>query len=188
MDAYYKKTIEFAYHKNTYKFDVANTIFSTFDIDLGTQLLLRSVKLEENKTLLDLGCGYGALGIILSTMYKTSKTTMVDKDLLSIKYAQANVAQNKLENIELIGSVGLETVPMFEYDYIFSNIPAKIGDQAIEEEFILKPLTYLRKDGNYYFVIMSALNRLIPMLGTKHNLKLTQIVKKNRYVVYKLTH
>ena len=186
MDSYYKKTIEYNFHKNHFTFDVANTIFSTFDVDVGSQLLLRTVLAKEGDTLLDIGCGYGVLGIVLSKLFNTSKTTMVDKDLLSLKYARINAEKNGVINAELIGSVGLESVPRYRYDIIVSNIPAKIGDEAIEKEFILKPLEYLSENGTYWFVVVSALNRLIPLIGIKHNLDLKQVVKKNRYAVYKL--
>lgn len=186
MDPYYKKTIEFNYYKHTFRFDVANTIFSTFDIDTGTQLLLRTIQMHENKSLLDLGCGYGALSVILSALYKTSKVTLVDKDMLSLRYAEMNLRQNNILNAEIIPSVGLTSVPSQLFDVIVSNIPAKAGDLAIEQDFILKPLEYLAKDGAYWFVVVTALNRLIPEVGERHKLNLKQIVKKNRYAVYKL--
>jgi 16S rRNA (guanine1207-N2)-methyltransferase len=186
MDPYFKKTIEYDLYKNHFTFDVANTIFSTFNIDIGSQLLLRTISANEGSTLLDIGCGYGVLGIVLSKLLNTSKITMVDKDLLSLKYARVNVEKNKVGNAELIGSVGLENVPEYKYDLIVSNIPAKIGDEAIEKEFILKPMDYLSKDGTYWFVVVTALNRLIPSIGLKHNLDLKQVVKRNRYAVYRL--
>lgn len=186
MDPYYKKTIKFNYHKHSFVFYVANTIFSTFGIDIGSQLLLRTVSVKEGASILDLGCGYGTLSIVLSKLFNTSKVTMVDKDLLSLRYAKINVEKNSVDNVELISSVGLENVPAYKYDIIVSNIPAKIGDEAIEKEFILKPLEYLKEGGTYWFVVVTALNRIIPIIGERNNLNLKQVIKKNRYTVYKL--
>jgi hypothetical protein len=86
----------------------------------------------------------------------------------------------------VVGSVGLESVPPGPYDLITSNIPAKIGDDAIEQEFILGPLSLLRPDGEYWFVVVSGLNRLIPGLGTKHRLRMKQVKKRAGHAVYQI--
>lgn len=186
-DPYYKKTIEFNYQKKHFVFDVANTIFSTFDVDIGSQLLLRTITNKDFKSLLDIGCGYGALSVILGSLYQPSRILMIDKDLLSIRYAKNNIEKNSIKNAEVLPSIGLENVEDEKFDLIVSNIPAKIGDTAIEKDFILKPLEHLNDEGEYWFVVVSALNRLIPEIISKHKLNGRQIVKKNRYAVYRLT-
>ncbi|MCU0494963.1 MAG: class I SAM-dependent methyltransferase, partial [Chloroflexaceae bacterium] len=72
------------------------------------------------------------------------------------------------------------------FDLIVSNIPAKIGDDAIEQEFILGPLARLRPGGNFWFVVVSGLNHLIPKVGVRHKLKLKEIKKRSGYTVYQL--
>lgn len=187
MDLYFKKTINYKYLNYSFSFDVANTIFSTFDIDIGTQLLIRNIKLNyKPSNLLDLGCGYGVLGIVFSKMFNIPKVTFVDKDMLSLRYSKINADNNEINNYELISSVGLEKVHKQKFDLIVSNIPAKIGDEAIEKDFILKPLEYLGENGEYWFVVVTALNRLIPSLKEKYSLNLVQITKRNRYSVYRI--
>lgn len=77
-------------------------------------------------------------------------------------------------------------MPPGPYDLIVSNIPAKIGDLAIEQEFVLAPLERLRPDGEYWFVVVSGLNHLIPRLGPRHNLRLKEIKKRSGYSVYRV--
>lgn len=187
-DAYYKKRIAYSLRGQQFAFDVAHTLFSTFEVDDGTDLLLRTVDPAdpEPRQILDLGCGAGVIGITIAKRFPAATVTMADKDLLAVRYARHNAALNGVTNANVIGSVGLSDVPPGPYDLIFSNIPAKIGEEAIEQEFVLGPLARLRPGGEYWFVVVSGLNHLIPRLGPRHNLKLKEIKKRSGYTVYRL--
>lgn len=185
-DVYFKKRIAYTWHDQSFLFDVAHTIFSSFQVDEGTSVLLRFLEAQSPQRILDLGCGYGVLGIVLSRRFPMAHVTMVDKDLLAVRYARHNCALNNSTNTEVIGSVGLEQVPEIDYDLIVSNIPAKIGDAAIEQDFILAPLERLGPDGVYWIVVVSGLNRLIPAIGVRHNLKLKEVKKRAGHTVYRI--
>lgn len=90
---------------------------------------------------------------------------MVDRDLLAVKYANINLEKNEVANARAIGSIGIESVKDQTLDLIVSNIPAKIGDEAITEEFILRPYSLLTHGDEYWIVVVSALNRLISRVG-----------------------
>jgi 16S rRNA (guanine1207-N2)-methyltransferase len=185
-DVYFKKRIEYKHHGQTYAFDVAHTLFSTYQIDEGTDLFLRTIDVAAPQRILDLGCGCGVIGIVLARRFPTARVVSVDRDLLAVRYAQHNALLNDAPNITVLGSVGFEQVPMTSFDLIVANIPAKIGDEAIEQEFILDPLAHLRPGGDYWFVVVSGLNRLIPHIGTRRNLKLRQVKKRAGHAVYHL--
>jgi 16S rRNA G1207 methylase RsmC len=187
-DVYHKKRIDYSLRGQRFAFDVAHTLFSTFEVDDGTDLLLRSVEPANPapEQILDLGCGAGVIGISIARRFPEAHVTMADKDLLAVRYARHNAALNGVANIAVLGSVGLSEVPPGPYDLIFSNIPAKVGDEAIEQEFVLGPLGRLRPGGEYWFVVVSGLNHLIPKLGPRHNLKLKEIKKRSGYTVYRL--
>ncbi len=187
LDAYYKKRISYSLRGLQFAFDIGHTIFSSFEVDDGTDLLLRSLEPVAPPTrILDLGCGCGVIGITLARRYPAATVVMADKDLLAVRYARHNAALNNAPNASALGSVGLESVPPGPYDMILSNIPAKIGDLAIEQEFILGPLAQLRAGGEYWFVVVSGLNHLIPRLGVRNQLKLKEIKKRSGYTVYRL--
>ncbi|MFO7170768.1 MAG: methyltransferase, partial [Chloroflexota bacterium] len=57
---------------------------------------------------------------------------------------------------------------------------------ANEQEFILGPLSVLRPGGEYWFVVVSGLNRLIPGIGVKHNLRMKQVKKRSGHTVYQI--
>lgn len=186
-DAYYKKTIEFSLHGESFAFDVAQTLFSSFKVDAGTELLLRTLDVPPPARVLDLGCGYGPLGIVLARRFPEARVTLTDADLLAVRYARANCEANGVEaRTEVRSGVGLESVADGRFDLIVSNVPAKIGDEAIEREFMLGPLDRLQPGGEFWFVIVSGLNRLIPKIGTRHALDLKQMRKRSGHAVYRL--
>jgi 16S rRNA G1207 methylase RsmC len=185
-DIYYKKRIEYTARAGRFAFDVAHTLFSTYDIDEGTDLFLRTIEPGAPRMILDLGCGAGVIGIVLARMFPEARVVLADRDLLAVRYARHNAALNETPNVEVVGSVGLESVPPGPYDLVVSNIPAKIGDEAIEQEFILGPLALLRPEGEYWFVVVSGLNRLIPGLGVKNQLRMKQVKKRAGHAVYQI--
>lgn len=190
QDPYFKKQITQKFKNQEFKFDVPHEVFSTFKIDIGTVLLLKNLLKQniEPKKVLDLGCGYGPIGIVVAKMFPSvKKVTMVDKDLLAVKYAKYNSKLNDVyEKTNIFGSVGLEEVKEKDFDLILSNVPAKIGDRAIEKEFILEPLSRLGKDGTFWIVVVSGLNRLIPRLCKRNNIENKQIVKRHGHTVYRI--
>lgn len=186
VDRYFKKQIQYRHQRQDFTFDVGHTLFSSFEVDEGTDVFLRFLQPKAPTTILDLGCGYGPIGIILARLYPAAQVVMADRDLLAVRYARHNAAHNGQSNVAVVGSVGLENVPDLPYNLIVSNIPAKIGDEAIEHEFILDPYERLVPGGDYWFVVVSGLNHLIPRLGQRHALKLKEVKKRAGHSVYHL--
>jgi 16S rRNA (guanine1207-N2)-methyltransferase len=185
-DVYFKKRIDYYCRNQSFSFDVAHTLFSSHQIDEGTDLFLRTIDVLAPRSIIDMGCGCGVIGIVLARLYPDAHVTSLDRDLLAVRYTRQNAALNQASNVTAIGSIGLESAPADPVDLIVANIPAKIGDQAIEQEFILEPLEHLRPGGDYWFVVVSGLNHLIPGIGTRHRLKLKQVKKRAGHAVYHL--
>ncbi|MGB2695125.1 MAG: methyltransferase [Dehalococcoidia bacterium] len=185
-DPYFKKRISFEHQGEQLEFDVAHTLFSSHEIDQGTALLLRTLDVEAPARVLDLGCGYGALGITLGRCFPDANVTMIDSDLLAVRYAHHNCALNNITNAQVIAGVGIDDAPPGDFDLIVSNIPAKIGDDAIEQEFVLAPLARLTTGGAFWFVVVSGLNRLIPKIAVRNDLRLREMKKRAGHTVYVL--
>ena len=185
-DVYFKKRIDYYCRGQSFTFDVAHTLFSSHQIDEGTDLFLRTIDVLAPRGIIDMGCGCGVIGIVLARLFPEARVTSLDRDLLAVRYTRRNAALNQTSNVTAIGCVGLESAPAEPVDLIVANIPAKIGDDAIEQEFILEPLERLRQGGDYWFVVVSGLNHLIPGIGTRHHLKLKQIKKRAGHAVYHL--
>ncbi len=186
MDMYFKKEIVYPFQGEKFKFDVANTLFSTFEMDHGTDILLRALIPNRPKTILDLGCGYGPIGIILARKNPQAQVTMLDVNLLAVRYTKNNIEKNNVKNATVSGSVGMEQVMDKTFDLIMSNIPAKIGDEAITQDFILTSYKHLNPGGELWIVVINALNRLIPKVGRKNELNMKEVKKRNGHTVYRI--
>ena len=187
-DPYFKKRVSLNPRDGErLEFDVAHTLFASHEVDLGTQLLLRYIEAEPApRRILDLGCGYGVLGIALARRFPGAEVVLADSDLLALRYAGANAILNEATNVHAVGSVGLEQVPAGTFDLIVSNVPAKIGDRAIEEDFVLAPRSRLAPGGAYWFVVVSGLNQLTKRLAGHHDLPLRQVRTRSGHTVYRL--
>lgn len=105
-------------------------LFSPKEIDEGTQLLLDYLPaFKPNSHLVDLGCGYGPIGITLAATNPDSQIMMLDKDFVAVDYANKNVQQNQLTNAEAMLSNGLSAVRGQSFDAVISNVPAKVGKE-----------------------------------------------------------
>lgn len=187
MDPYFKKQIEYPLASKKFVFDVAETLFSTFAIDHGTDFLIRNVTTNNPKTILDLGCGYGPIGIVFASKYPNSQVTLLDRDLLAVRYTNLNIRKNNITNALSLGSIGMEAVQDKAFDLIVSNIPAKIPDEAITQEFILLPYQYLNPGGELWVVVVNALNRLIPRIIVYGNKTMQDVKKRKGHTIYKIT-
>ena len=187
MDVYFKKEITYPFEGKKFRFDLGETLFSTFAIDHGTDVFLRSVVPEiEPKRILDLGCGYGPIGIVLADKFPAAEVIMIDRDLLAVRYANYNIKKNSIGNARAIGGVGMESVADQKFDLIVSNIPAKIGDDAISQEFILDPIKHLNSGGELWVVVVNYLNRLIPKVRGQNELNLKQVRNRSGHTVYRI--
>ena len=186
MDVYFKKEIIYPFEGEKFKFDVGNTLFSTFDLDNGTDILLRTIVPNNPKSILDIGCGYGPIGIVLAKKNPQAQVTMIDKDLLAVRYAKLNIEKNNIHNANVLGSVGMEQIMDKTFDLIVSNIPAKIGDKAIIQDFILIPFEHLNPGGELWIVIINALNRLVPKIKRQYQLNIKRAKKRSGHSVYRI--
>lgn len=186
MDIYFKKEITYLLAGKKFVFDIGETLFSTFEVDYGTDLLLRYLIPNNPKIILDLGCGYGPIGIVLAKNIPGAQVIMIDRDLLAVRYSKLNLVKNNITNTTVLGSIGMEAIHDQTFDLIASNIPAKIGDEAIASEFILAPYKQLNPEGELWVVVVNALNRLVPKIAGDNNLNIKEIKKGNGHTVYKI--
>ena len=135
-------------------------LFSPKGIDAGTHLLIEHLDIQEGGTCLDLGCGYGAIGITLAKSVETSTVYMVDKDFVAIDYARKNVEQNRLQNCHVLLSNGFSHLPDIQFDLIVSNLPANVGKELLQI-FLADAKRYLKPNGRLYVVTISGLREFI---------------------------
>lgn len=139
------------------RFESTWGLFSPREIDEGTRLLLQHITLKPEADCLDLGCGYGPIGLTLAALAPQGRTLMVDKDFVAVDFAQRNAARNRLKNASSLLSNGFEQVPPeMRFDLIASNVPAKVGKELLSI-LLHDAHARLRPGGQLYLVTISGL-------------------------------
>jgi 16S rRNA G1207 methylase RsmC len=134
-------------------------LFSPREIDEGTRLLLDHVEVAQGDDCLDLGCGYGPIGLALAAMAPAGRTLMVDKDFIAVDYANRNAARNGLTNARAQLSNGFAQIdPGLHFDLIASNIPAKVGRELLAI-LLHDAHVRLRPGGRLYVVTVNGLRQ-----------------------------
>ena len=132
-------------------FKTDNGVFSKGELDFGTKILIETI-LKENLSgnVLDLGCGYGAIGVILSKL-RNVYVDMIDINNRAVHLTKLNIKGNECSCVEVFSSDGFNFVTK-KYNYIISNPPIRIGKVKLYE-LIKNAREYLCQDGIIYLVI-----------------------------------
>lgn len=132
-------------------------LFSPKAIDEGTHLLLEYVEVSPDADILDLGCGYGPLGLTLAKLAPQGQTHLVDKDYVAVEFTAKNAGLNHLPNAKAYLSNGFSAVPAEQkFDLIVSNVPAKIGTELLQI-FLHDAHAHLKPGGTLAIVTVSGL-------------------------------
>lgn len=107
-------------------------VFSKGEVDLGSQILIEALPCRPGSTVLDLGCGYGPIGMAAATLVgPTGQVFMVDVNERAVELARKNLAKNKIENAQALVSDGLSALPDRQFDWVLSNPPIRAGKAVI---------------------------------------------------------
>lgn len=137
-------------------FDTTWGIFSPRAIDDGSIMLLKYLDVAPSDNCLDLGCGYGVLGLTMAKMAPQGTTLMVDKDYVAVDYANRNAKKNQITNASARLSNGFSDVPEKNFNVIVSNIPAKVGNELLYI-FLHDAYQRLEPGGRFYVVTITGL-------------------------------
>ncbi|MEN8178893.1 MAG: methyltransferase [Pseudomonadota bacterium] len=134
-------------------------IFSPRDIDEGTRLLIDYLRIEPDDDCLDLGCGYGPIGMFMARWAHQGQILMVDKDFMAVDFSNANARRNNLTNARAQLSNAFDHIdPQLRFDVIASNIPAKVGKEMLS--LILHDAQdRLKRNGRLYVVTINGLRQ-----------------------------
>jgi len=166
--AEYRKDITFSETlcDHALKFHSTWGIFSPREIDSGTRLLMQYIKIDPDDDCLDLGCGYGPVGLTMAKLAPNGNTILVDKDFMAVEYSNKNAELNNLKNAQAQLSNGFQHVnKSLKFNVIASNVPAKVGKEMMS--LMLHDAHHALKDeGRLYLVTVNGLRQYM-----KRNLK-----------------
>ena len=133
-----------------YTFRTDNNVFSKRGLDFGTRTLLDSLDFNAIKgDVLDIGCGYGPIGIIIKSN-TDSNVDMIDINERAINLAIKNSKINNVD-VNIFSSDKYENISKL-YDYIITNPPIRVGKKILYE-ILIGASNYLKKEGKLIFVI-----------------------------------
>lgn len=136
---------------NKYSFFTDNGVFSKEKLDFGTRVLLENIPLNDvSGKVLDVGCGYGVIDIILGKLVDADFLG-VDVNRRALHLAEMNKKENKLTNVNFIESSCYENVDG-KFNVIITNPPIRAGKKIVYE-IVMGAKDYLEKDGTLYIVV-----------------------------------
>lgn len=136
-------------------------LFSPKAIDAGTQLLLKHLEVKPDEKAIDLGCGYGPLGLAIAKRAPLGHCTLVDKDFVAVDYARKNATLNDIDNVDVLLSNGLDQVPRNQrFTLAVTNLPAKTGKEHYYL-FFNDIKDRLEPGGRFYVVVITGLRQFI---------------------------
>ncbi|ERL27177.1 MULTISPECIES: class I SAM-dependent methyltransferase [unclassified Leptotrichia] len=172
-----RKIIKYEIENKKFEFVTDNGVFSKTKVDFGTDVMLK-VFLRENVDrknqkfdVLDIGCGYGVVSVVMKSFFQKIKTVSSDVNERALELTRENLLKNEvvkakdneLENddFEVRKSFAFDNISE-KFDVILSNPPIRAGKQTIFQIYE-KSFEHLNENGEFYCVIQ-----------TKHGAKSTQ--------------
>ena len=147
------KEINILFQDKKYKMFTDNGVFSKKGLDYGTRALLEKIPYQELKgDILDFGCGYGPIGIIISSLTNL-EVDMIDVNFRSMKLAKKNASANNVK-VNIFESNIYENITK-KYDYIITNPPIRVGKEILYK-ILFGAKEHLKPNGELYFVINKA--------------------------------
>jgi len=132
-------------------FETSSTSFSPTGVDRGTLAMISTIEFSQADKILDLGCGYGAVGIYAAKLIGEHNVVMSDNDIISVELSVKNAYANGVSGIKFIHSDGFENIKDNDFTLILSNPPYHT-DFSVAKHFIEKGFNRLQLGGKMIMV------------------------------------
>lgn len=126
---------DFTLMGRTFRFKSDNGVFSKKEVDFGSRLLVESFTLNGavEGNILDVGCGYGPIGISIAAAYPDRKIEMIDINSRAVELSKENAASNGIANVEIYESDRFDKVGANQFAAILTNPPIRAGKSVVHE-------------------------------------------------------
>lgn len=166
-----RKTWTFQLRDRNFTFQSDRGVFSKNEVDFGSRLLIETFEAPEIEgNFLDVGCGYGPIGLSLAADFPDRLVEMVDINERAIELSKSNAGLNKLSNVQIYQSNIFEKIGGNRYAAILTNPPIRAGKQVVHEIFE-ESFKHLLPGGDLWIVIQkkqgapSAFEKLEELFG-----------------------
>jgi 16S rRNA (guanine1207-N2)-methyltransferase len=168
---------------SSFEFLTASSVFSKKRVDLGTRLLIDAMVLPETGAVLDVGCGYGAVGIVAAASNSQLHVVMTDVNMRAVRLAKRNVKINKVNNAEVKCGYLYEPVKDLTFNCVLSNPPVSAGMETVKTLITEAPKVMAHK-ATFQMVIRSKIGaKTLPSVFNETFGNCTILARKSGYRV-----
>jgi 16S rRNA G1207 methylase RsmC len=147
-----------------FEFLTSSSVFSKKKIDLGTHVLIEAMVLPQTGDILDIGCGYGAVGITAAALNPDLHVVLTDVNMRAVRLSKQNVQTNRVRNAEVRYGHLYEPVEAMRFNCVLSNPPVSAGMETVKA-IIEGAAKVLATDGTLQMVIRSKIgSKTLPEL------------------------
>ncbi|WAA12384.1 class I SAM-dependent methyltransferase [Fervidibacillus halotolerans] len=170
-----------------FHFKTDRGVFSKNEVDFGSKLLIHTFQEPSvSGPFLDVGCGYGPIGLALAKTHPTRTVHMIDINERAIRLAEENAKNNQVKNVEIYQSDGFEKVSEFSFAAIVTNPPIRAGKKIVFQ-ILENSVNYLCPGGELWVVVQK--KQGAPSIKTKLTEIFGQVtvVKKDKgYYIFRI--
>jgi 16S rRNA (guanine1207-N2)-methyltransferase len=168
-------------------FRTASGVFARRGVDPGSRLLMDAMRVSRADRVLDLGCGYGPIGLAAAALASRGLVMLVDANERAAVLALANAARNKVANVRVVVADGASVVNEGSMDVVVTNPPVRAG-RLVVHAFIDGAWRALRPGGRFYLVARTAQGaKTLARLIAEQFGEVRQIAVAHGYRVYEAT-
>ena len=146
-----RRTLTVTLRGHSFRFATAAGVFSRGRVDRGTRLLIEHLEVRPADRLLDLGCGYGVIGIVAGRLAPRGRVFLVDTNTVAVELAAENIRINGLTNAVARQGDGFAPVSRQTFDVIAFNPPLRAGLPLVYR-LIEQAKDRLSPSGRFYLV------------------------------------
>ncbi|WP_409343427.1 class I SAM-dependent methyltransferase [Paenibacillus sp. MBLB4367] len=128
-------TFEEKLRGQTFIFQTDAGVFSKKGIDFGSRLLIETMEISSGHQVLDVGCGYGPIGLCAAVLAKPGMVTLLDVNERALGLAKENAGRNGIGNVTVMQSDALAGVAGRKFDRILTNPPIRAGKEVVHRIF-----------------------------------------------------
>lgn len=136
------------------RFATDSGVFSSRRVDAGTALLIRRVELPAEGVIVDLGCGYGPIGIAAALLQPNTRVLMTDVNLRAAQLAATNIRLNMVDNALVLVADGLGVLKPGTANAVLMNPPIRAGNVVVHR-LIEESHSALARGGSLWFVALT---------------------------------
>ncbi|MED1781117.1 class I SAM-dependent methyltransferase [Brevibacillus fortis] len=133
--AHDEQQFTFMLRGNELRFITDAGVFSRDRIDFGSVLLIENMEIDSHARVLDVGCGYGPMGLTAARLAEHGRVTMIDVNERAVNLARRNAEANGIKNVEVRVSDVYSGVQGEQFDVILTNPPIRAGKEIVHRIF-----------------------------------------------------